>query len=165
MSKPIHRCSVSFSNEGVSCSNPISQGFHLRQDTTFHLLIGEFSSLHLFKVPRYPAIKNNTFSCFISIDTLCLCAVSLCFLAACRQSGRGFTVTDSHRAERHRRVDSLGHYEFKASFTDGLCGVSGLVLTVGSVRLLLQKASGGLFNSPMWFHTSLYINTTFTLGT
>ena len=34
-----------------------------------------------------------------------------------------------HRAGR---VGSVGHYGFKASFTDGLCGVQGLDLTVGN---------------------------------
>ena len=62
-----------------------------------------------------------------------VCAASLCLLTACSQSGRGFTVTDSHRAERDRRVGSLGHFGFKASFTDGHCGVRGLALTVGNV--------------------------------
>ena len=91
------------------------------------------------KVLRYPAITNDTFSCFIGICTLCnsvaacLCAASLCFLTACSQSGCGFTVTDSHRAERERRVGSLGHYGLKTSFKDGLCGVRGLALTVGNV--------------------------------
>ena len=31
------------------------------------------------------------------------------------------------------RVGSFGHYGFKALFTDGLCGVRGLALTVGNV--------------------------------
>ena len=46
-------------------------------------------------------------------------------------------MTDSHGAERDRRVGSLGHCGFKASFTDGLCGVRGLALTVGNVPLSL----------------------------
>ena len=64
----------------------------------------------------------------------------LCFLTACRQSGRGFTVTDGHGAERDRRVGSLGHYGFKALFTDGLCGVRGLALTVDNVSSLRASA-------------------------
>ena len=71
----------------------------------------------------------------------CLCAASLCFLTACSQSGLGFTLTDSHRAERDRHVASLGHYGFKASFTDGLCGVHGLALTVGNVREKKKSAN------------------------
>ena len=73
-------------------------------------------------------------------EAACLCVASLCFLTACSQSGRGFMVTDSHRAEQDRRVGSLGHNGFKASFTDGLFGVHGLVLTVGNVCLLFQQA-------------------------
>ena len=42
-------------------------------------------------------------------------------------------MTDSHRAKPDRHVGSLGHYGFKALFTDGLCGVRGLALTVGNV--------------------------------
>ena len=37
------------------------------------------------------------------------------------------------------RVGSLGHYGFKASFIDGLCGVCGLALTVDNV--LRESAS------------------------
>ena len=34
------------------------------------------------------------------------CAASLCFLTACSQSGRGFTVTDSHRANKTDMAES-----------------------------------------------------------
>ena len=44
-----------------------------------------------------------------------------------------FTVTVSHRAEQDSCVGSLGHYGLKASFTDALCGVRGLALTVSNV--------------------------------
>ena len=37
---------------------------------------------------------------------LSVCAASLCFLTACRQSGHGLTVTDSHKAERDRQAES-----------------------------------------------------------
>ena len=78
-----------------------------------------------------------------------VCAASLWLLAACRQSGRGFTVTDSHRAERDRCVGSLGHCRFKALFTDGPCVVRRLALTVGNVSkifpyfALFRHASDG----------------------
>ena len=75
---------------------------------------------------------------------VCVCSFSL--LPHCLQPEWAWFHGDSHRAERDRRVGSLCHYGFKASFTDGPCGFT---LTVGNavveavVLLLFQYASHG----------------------
>ena len=75
---------------------------------------------------------------------VCVCSFSL--LPHCLQPEWALFHGDSHRAERDRHVGSLGHYGFKALFTDGPFGVRGLALTVGNVSsklLLFQHASDG----------------------
>ena len=59
-----------------------------------------------------------------------VCSFSL--LPHCLQPEWAWFHSDK-QSQRDRRVGSLGHCGFKASFTDGLCGVRGLALTVSNV--------------------------------
>ena len=64
----------------------------------------------------------------------------------CATAGQCVCVQLLSGAERDRSVGSLGHYVFKASFTDGLCGVRGLALTVGNVSTIFPCVC--FFNKP-----------------